>query len=212
MLLAISQNKWKEWRLHPTDGQLRPSRGQRTPRSLSVLSANLATSLPCFKPLHGCPLLAGQNPSIASWPVWTYMDQAPFPPHPTMCTLYWGSSSEGPGHLHTTSLYMLFFPPGTLLHLLFTWITLAQPSILRCHLLQEGCLDAPRLVGTSYGLPQLPTLSPYCSLTTLACGPALPLLFQRLQQFWGLQPRVGAEAGERREEAGRTGLLRVCVA
>lgn len=61
----------------------RPSRGQRTqclPHAAeSAVTDKMAISLPCFKALCGCPLLAAPNPSTVSWAVWTYMDQSPTP-------------------------------------------------------------------------------------------------------------------------------------
>lgn len=118
------------------------------------------------------------------------------PPPPPRVALDHCSSSAGPGPPHLRSLARAVLPT------LFTWMTPAQTTILRHRLLQEGCLDAPRLVGPSYGLPQLPVLRfPHRSPRLAWLETRLSVRFPRgSSRFGGCSPGVGPGSGERREQ------------
>lgn len=77
------------------------------------------------------------------------------------------------------------------------WITPAQTSKIRCDLLQEGCLDAPRLVGMSYGLPQLPGFPPWQPSPHWLVTHFSLHFPSGSSRFGGCSPGVGSGAGER---------------
>lgn len=128
-------------------------------------------------------------------------------PQPAFCS--WAGPQGPPQHDVTAHMFWLLAASAPIKqrgelrplalagpNCMFTWTTPAQTSILRYHLLQEGCLDAPRLVGIAYRRPQLPGLppsqpSPHCLVTQLSL--LFPSSFSR---FGDCSPAVGS--GEER--------------
>lgn len=192
---SVTKEESKDTRVLLPNGQAEPA-----PQSLSCLTGTpMPAAARCSldktqAQYHGCT-----DPQTGP----------PIPPHRPGWHLSTLLSQGGQVHPTSTPLHMRFFLPGTLLHLLLTWITPAQTSMLRRHLLREGCLDAPRPGGASYGLPQWPAPSPVAALTNRLVT-QLSLHFPETRAGVRLQPRAEVRARERWEQAGSTLLLCVC--
>lgn len=100
-------------------------------------------------------------------------------------------------------------PPGPKCK--FIWTAPAQTSMFKRHLLQEGCLDAPRLIGVSYELPTSPGLPPLQSSPQRLVTRLSPQSPRGPGRFGGCSPGVGSGAGERWREVGGALSPRACA-
>lgn len=159
----------------------------------------MAISLPCFKALCGCPLLAAPNPSTVSWAVWTYTDQSPTPT-PAGPPFF----LEGPGssHFHPFA-HAVLSTQGTLpppAHLDYTSTFNTDITSSR----KASCLDASRQVGAAHGIPQLPVPAQHPPPHWLVTQLSLPFLRGSAglaAAAWGWGPgRGGRKWGEHRHD------------